>query len=297
MIRRSLLSTLALLAAAPALASDRQPVALRFAPEFSGQPFSCGPARAGVGTTGSTVSVTDYRIYVSEVALLRADGSAVFVDLDQDGRWQHQNVALLDFENGQGPCANGTAATNDTVRGSVPRGDYTGAIFTVGVPFALNHGDPTLAASPLNLTAMFWNWQGGYKFIKVDLSTAGQPARTEAPATSHAGGTAPTAGPAGWSLHLGSTVCAAASRTTPASHCANPNRMTIRLERFNPAANVVVVDAAPVLAAANVDTNAPETSPGCMSFPNDPDCLTVMPRLGLPYGGQPAQAQTMFRAR
>ncbi|MCZ8321024.1 MAG: metallo-mystery pair system four-Cys motif protein [Novosphingobium sp.] len=292
----------ALLAAAilagPSLASanDRQPVAIRFAGEFAGKPFSCSERFSGIGTTNSTVSVTDYRLYVSEVALLRADGSAVFVDLDQDGRWQHQNVALLDFENGQGACVNGTAATNDTVRGSVPRGDYVGLVLTVGVPFALNHADPTLAPSPLNLTGMFWNWQVGYKFIKVDLSTAGQPARQAQSGGSH-GGSAAEPAPSGWSLHLGSTMCPAASRTQAPAQCANANRIAVRFARFDAGRNVVVVDPARVLAKANVDANAPESPAGCMSFPNDPDCMTVMPAMGLSYGGQPAGPQELLSIR
>ncbi|NJR31975.1 MAG: hypothetical protein HC778_02740, partial [Chamaesiphon sp. CSU_1_12] len=28
----------------------------------------------------------------------------------------------------------------------------------------------TLAASPLNLTSLWWNWQGGYKFLRLDLA-------------------------------------------------------------------------------------------------------------------------------
>lgn len=274
------------LLATSALAQDRQPVDIRFAGEFAGKPFSCAERYSGIGTTGSTVSVTDYRLYVSEVALLRADGSAVFVDLEQDGRWQHQNVALLDFENGRDACSNGTQETNDRVRGSVPRGDYVGLVFTIGVPFALNHADPTLASSPLNLTAMFWTWQGGYKFIRVDLSTAGRPIVA-----------GPSPAPSGWSLHLGSTACAAASRTSPAASCANPNRVTIRLPRFDASRNVIVIDPAPVLSAANVDVNAPETSPGCMAFLNDPDCLSVMPRLGLAYGGEAPRPQELVRMR
>jgi uncharacterized repeat protein (TIGR04052 family) len=186
---------------------------------------------------------------------------------------------------------------NATVRGRVADGRYVGLAFDVGVPFALNHGDPTLMGSPLNLTAMFWTWQGGYKFVKVDLATAGQPITALQTASDHAGGGA--SGKArGWSLHLGSTGCASASRTTaPAAECANPNRVAIRFDRFDPATNVVVIDPAPVLAKANLDVNAPDTSPGCMSFPGDADCLTVMTRLGLAYGDVPAAAQQLVSMR
>jgi hypothetical protein len=40
-----------------------------------------------------------------------------------------------------------------------------------------------------------------------------------------------------------------------------------------------------VLSKSNVDVNATGTSPGCMSFPNDPDCPAIMGALGLAYDG------------
>jgi uncharacterized repeat protein (TIGR04052 family) len=215
-------------------------------------------------------------MYVSEVKLLRQDGSAVPVQLAQDGIWQHQNVALIDFENGTGPCRNGTTATNTAVRGQVPAGDYVGVELTVGVPFAQNHQDPTVAPAPLNSTAMFWNWQGGYKFIKFDTTSSG--ISTDKPAAPNAMGPVTR-----YSVHLGSTACAGDSKTQAPSACQNPNRMTVRLNQFDLAKNTVVVDMGAVLAQANVDVNAKGTSPGCMSFLKDADCPPVMNALGLAY--------------
>jgi uncharacterized repeat protein (TIGR04052 family) len=268
------------------------PVTVRFAAEVSGRPFACGQRYEGVGQTRSTITPSDYRFYVSEVHLIDAGGRAVPVSLVQDRVWQLEDIALLDFEDGTGPCRNGTPATNTTVRGTAPAGSYVGLRFTLGVPFARNHGDPTTAPSPLNLTAMFWNWQGGYKFVKFDTATAGRPATSAAP-DPRGGGSA-----SGFSVHLGSTVCASASRTEAPSSCQNPNRVTVQLDRFDPARQVVVADIGAVLAGANVDVNAQGTSPGCMSFPNDPDCPPVMAALGLAYGGVPAPGpQRLFSAR
>lgn len=56
--------------------------------------------------------------------------------LDQDGAWQLGDLALLDFEDASGACANGTAGMNTTLRGTVPEGEYTGLSFTIGVPCA-----------------------------------------------------------------------------------------------------------------------------------------------------------------
>ena len=107
----------------------------------------------------------------------------------------------------------------------------------------------------------------------------------------------PTTPSTAFAIHLGSTLCKSESRTTPPSACTNPNRMEILLPDFDPARNVIVFDPAPVLASTDVTVNTPDTSPGCMSFPNDPECNTVMPRLGFDYGGQKAQPQSFVRVR
>jgi hypothetical protein len=59
----------------------------------------------------------------------------------------------------------------------------------------------------------------------------------------------------------------------------------------------VVIDPAPVVAGADLTQNTAETSPGCMSFPNDPDCDTVLPRLGLAFNAFPAGTQLLVSAR
>jgi len=167
-------AVLALVAAAFAQPTfAQQEVILNFAAEVGGQPFACGEQYSDMGTTAATITPADFRLYLSAVALLDAAGAAVPLTLEQDGIWQYQDVALLDFEDGSGPCQNGNAPTNLSIRGTVPAGDYSGVQFTLGLPFELNHADNLLAESPLNLSAMFWNWQGGYRFFKVDIAAAG----------------------------------------------------------------------------------------------------------------------------
>jgi uncharacterized repeat protein (TIGR04052 family) len=266
-------------AMSPSQKSSTQPIEIRFSAQINGQAFECGKSYPGVGTTNSTITPSDYRLFVSQVELLTTDGKAVPVTLTQDKVWQFENIALLDFENGQGPCRNGTPATNVSVRGSVPSGNYSAVRFVVGVPFARNHGDPTVSPAPLSSTAMFWNWQGGYKFIKFDTATSGQSA-VSAPPAGHGGGNA-----SGFSVHLGSTACASASKTQAPTSCKNSNRIEVQLTEFNPLKNVVIVDMGRVLSKSNVDVNATGTSPGCMSFPNDPDCPAIMGALGLAYDG------------
>ncbi len=270
-------------------------VTVRFSAEVNGQPFECGKSYADVGSTKASITPSDLRLYVSEVALLDSRGEAVRLTLEQDAIWQFEDIVFLDFENGSGPCRNGTSGVNTSIRGTVPAGDYKGLVFTVGVPFGRNHGDPTQAVAPLNTTAMFWSWQGGYRFIKFDASSkTGVASSTESGARDDPDSVAA----AGFSMHLGSTQCASTSGTSPPSACKNPNRMALKFADFDPAKGVVVIDVGRVLAATNVTVNARRTSPGCMSFEKDADCTAVMGALGLPYDGRAAPGpQRLFSAR
>lgn len=232
---------------------------------------------------------------MSDVELIDAQGRATAVALTQDKTWQFENVVLLDFENASGPCRNGTVPMNTSVRGSVPAGKYTGMRFTLGVPFKLNHVDPTTAPAPLSSTAMFWTWQGGYKFLKVDMASAGTNAlhgHGGAQGAGHGAGAA-----SGFSVHLGSTMCASPSKTAAPTACANPNRLTVSFAQFDPSKQTVVADIGAVLTNANVDVNAAGTSPGCMSFLKDADCPPIMAALGLPYESHAAGSQRFFSIR
>jgi uncharacterized repeat protein (TIGR04052 family) len=273
-------------------ANETQTVEIRFTAEINGQSFACGRQYGPVGASASTIQPTDYRMFVSEAQLIARDGRRVPIHLTEDQLFQFENIALLDFEDGFGPCRNGTPAVNTSIRGHVPKGDYLGLSFVIGVPFARNHGDPTLAPAPLSSTAMFWTWQGGYKFIRFDTGLTGSDAE---PAAGHAPGAGHAA--TGFSIHLGSTRCASAARTQAPSACLDGNRMAIQFDQFDVARHQVVVDVGAVLAESDLTRNTPKTSPGCMSFPGDPECIPVMRRLGLAYDGAPPGEQRLITRR
>ena len=248
------------------------PVTLTFQGQVGNQAFACGTVYTGIGTGASQFIPSDFRLYVSNVNLITAAGDAVPLTLDQDGVWQYQNVALLDFEDGTGPCGNGDAALNKTVHGTVPAGVYTSVQFDLGIPFALDHADASTAQSPLNRTELFWSWQSGYKFLRVD--TADDKFR----------------------VHLGSTGCDGTSPSHPPTTCSAPNVATVTLSGFNPEHSVIVADLAALLADSNIDMNQASTPPGCMSDPDDLDCVPVFQNLGLTFpGGQPTDTQKFFR--
>jgi uncharacterized repeat protein (TIGR04052 family) len=288
----------------PVAAQDSQPVTIHFRAMVGDEPFACGKRYPGIGTTGATITPADFRFYVSDVALVNDAGQAVPVTLDQDNRWQYKSVALLDFEDKSGPCANGTPQTRDIVVGTVPTGSYRGLRFSLGVPADLNHEDSTIAPSPLNVTTMFWTWQYGYKFFRVDL----EPDRSAMPAPGAGMPGMPAPGPDaagmhgmdmsnGWAIHLGSTACRPLDQPAGPSDCEAPNRPTVDLPGLDPTSGVVVADLKALLAQTNVEVNQPESAFGCMSAPDDGDCAGIMAGFGLPFGDQPSPGQTLFRAQ
>lgn len=321
--------------------SDLESVEINFEAFVGEDEFACGTSYESIGTADSTITPTDFRFYVSNVTLIDEQGNAVPLELEQDGKWQYQNVALLDFENGSDSCDNGTIETRTQVIGTVPEAEYTSLQFTLGVPPELNHDDAAIAPSPLNLTSMWWNWQGGYKFLRLDLemeqaianvsnvthsqTTQSQPGEsttqinqqtvvshgnqsttqtstqtstvhnghgthhqtssTETIAHGHQGAHNHHQGHQNinnnaYIIHLGSTGC---SDSTASSlfNCVNPNRVTVTLEDFDVEQNVVIADVAELLAQSDLSTNQVNTPNGCMSAPEDGDCLPILQNLSL----------------
>ncbi len=284
-IRRPLLTAAAVAvtlgvagSSAPRVAAQSAPqtVGLRFRATIGEVPITCTGAFENIGTSRSTLRVQDLKFYVSNIRLVTAAGAEVPLQLEQDGRWQQDDVALLDFEDGTGTCANGSKDTRMAVTGQAPAGTYTGLRFTMGVPFEKNHRDPVTAGAPLNLSRMFWVWNAGYKFLRFDYTSSGQPR--------------------GAFVHLGSTNCSPnQTRLTIPTSCAHPNRVEVSLPAFEPANDVVVADFGSLLSSANIDVNTPDTAEGCMSGQTDPECAPVLSRLGLPIGAMPAGTQQLFR--
>ena len=101
--------------------------------------------------------------------------------------------------------------------------------------------------------------------------------------------------PSGWVLHLGSTRCASATRTVAPSECLDGNRIKVKVDAFDSEQHILVIDPAAVLASSDVSQNAVDTSPGCMSFPEDADCEPVFALLGL--GGKSAGQQVLVTVR
>jgi uncharacterized repeat protein (TIGR04052 family) len=165
-------------------------VTLNFALKAGQEDIVCGGSYAGIGSDPVSIQIKDTRFYVSNVHLLNDQGESVPLALIEDGKWQNDGIALLDFEDGSAACSEiGNVDLNREVKGTLPAGEYNGIVFDLGIPFELNHQDVVAAETPLNIPALWWNWQYGYKFARIDLAT-------DAPAPDNQ-----------FFIHLGSTGC------------------------------------------------------------------------------------------
>src|SRR6202012_4485200 len=124
-MRRLVLSLLVL-----AGCSSNPTYTVAFAPLVAGQPFSCSQTYPNIGTSMTTMTPQDFRMYVHDVSLVRAGGQTVPLKLTPDKTWQSETVTLLDFEDGTGQCMTNSPETNFNVVGTAPEhGDYTGVQF------------------------------------------------------------------------------------------------------------------------------------------------------------------------
>ncbi|RHX93743.1 metallo-mystery pair system four-Cys motif protein [Leptospira yasudae] len=210
----------------------------------------------------TTFQLHDFRLYVHDVTLIKTSGEEVGLTLNQDGKFQSGNIALLDFENKTGKC-NGTPETNNLVAAAIPAGTYKGIKFTVGVPENKNHLDADNQAAPMNTTGMFWSWTSGYKFLKLDFETV-------------------ETGSAGTSVHIGSGDC---TGTGSASTCVRANRIPVTLTPdggFDPSTQEIKINVQALL--QGIDLTASAGAAMCMSGTSgmmSAGCPTIFPNIGL----------------
>ena len=189
------------------------------------------------------------RFYLSDLAAIDAQGHATPVRLDANA-WQNDRTTLV---------ALGGKTEHRVVSGRIENGRFEAIEFLLGVPFERNHGNPLAAAPPLNVPTMFWTWQSGYKFVRLDIGND-------------------------WSFHLGSTGCVSASAVRPpAEPCQQPNAARIRLANDAPLVGTIAVDLDALL--ARIDTAVEEN---CMAdYADHEACRGLLANLGLdPVAGQ-----------
>jgi uncharacterized repeat protein (TIGR04052 family) len=224
------------------------------------EPAVCGATYRGIGVTDSELELTDFRLFVHDVRLVTDEGE-VPLELIQDGEWQYEDVAHLDFEDG---CDRGDLPMNSVVRGTVDRAvDVRGLRFRFGVPFELDHLDVAVAPPPLDDHDLWWSWNQGYSFLRVTGTSTGL---TD-----------------GFHVLIASTGCVGDNMGNVTS-CISENVVDIDIPSFDPREDTVRVDLAALFADANIDTNEGERL--CMSGFDDEDCYPIFRALGLRVTGE-----------
>lgn len=261
---------------------------LDFVATSGGTPVRCGTEVPGLGSAAVAAQIKDFRFYVANVQLLRADGSKQPLTLGANDDWNltkdGHTLSLVDLEDATGACAGGTAAMNARISGTVPAGSYVGVELTVGVPPALNHTDTVAAPRPLDVAAMAWSWQSGRKFAKIEVTD---------PAGATGNWTSKT-----FNVHLGSTGCTGNPAVGEIVSCSAPNRMVFALNSFNPDSQRIAVDLKELLAGNDITRNGGGAT-GCMSGTTDPECPKVFDAMALQLGsGVPVVGgqQRLFKA-
>lgn len=259
--------------------SDEVVVEIPFRATVGDEDFDCTKTYT-VGADNTQVQPKDFRYFVSDIQFIRADGSKEALKLEQDGKWQTGNVALLDYATTQANCANSSSPDGETrkvVRGVIRRGEYTGMEFALGLDDKTNHLDSATAQPPLNNPGMWWSWKGGYKEVRLELTiTSDGSAKNK-----------------DYLVHHGATSCSGNSPET--YKCTHENNALITLTG-NPLQSGVKFDIAKYLEGEKVQEElkqnattrqlTPDTAPsswGCMAFPMDGDCEYLFANLGLTF--------------
>lgn len=97
---------------------------------------------------GDQITVTTFRYFISNIKLKKADGT----------EWaQPESYHLID---------QAIPASQKVSLANVPSGDYTSLTFTIGVDSTRNVSGAQAGA--LSKSDMFWNWNTGYIFMKLE---------------------------------------------------------------------------------------------------------------------------------
>ncbi len=198
----------------------------------------------------------DVSFYLSSIRLFTADEVVPLILLPND--WQNDSVALVHLSSKQ------KEFSKATVQGLINANLNLKAIeFDIGLPFELNHAYPLQAQAPLNYSPMFWSWQQGYKFLRIDAKSQKQ----------------------SWVFHLGSEGCRSSSMMRPPQEaCERVNKVTYRLnldgEQAVSEINMhISLDELMKIPAGDVDGDVDVFCTG--KYQDNPQCREIFSRLGM----------------
>ncbi|MCJ8319867.1 MAG: metallo-mystery pair system four-Cys motif protein [Colwellia sp.] len=250
---------------------------LTFIPKYENKPLQCF---SPFSHQAKIWQYSQLQFFVSEVEVK-----------DQEGQWQTWQFTKNKYQSSEVALL-GEYCQNDKIKKQSShqsrRGNWQlsfeqaiepSAIsqlrFTLGVPFSLNHQNPLLQPSPLNVPNMFWVWHSGHKFFRLDMEEINELDRKD-----------------NWQFHLGSTGCKAPSPLrAPKNPCINGNqaKITIDIKTKTQGSGFQSIDVdLTSLFAGFIMTK----QNSCQSEPENESCLPLFKVIGLPE--PKVQLQSLF---
>lgn len=194
------------------------------------------------------------QFFISEIRLRDNTGKwhttslASESESEDNSKSRSSDVALIGVV-----CADsGTWQVNLETR--ISKEDIRGIAFTLGVPFDLNHQNPMSLPAPLNQPDMFWTWQTGHKFLRLEMHSENKE----------------------FVYHLGSTGCVSSSPVrSPKTECKNPNRVVVTLDDFRPS-KTISLDLSKLLKGSELELEI-----SCQSSPDNSQCMPLFKQTGI----------------
>ena len=255
------------------------PVAVRFAARVGAQPFRCGAGYDGIGRTASRITPSDFRFYVSSVALLDEDGRAVPLHMSRTAAGSTATWPCSTSRTAAVPAATATPACTRPSPGARAGGPLPRPAVHAGRAGRPQPRRPCRGATTAEPERDVLELAGRLQ-VRQDRHGHARPGT---------GGTARRRAAPAWParraplpIHLGSTDCVSPAATAAPSSCARPTASRCACRRLRRSHRAGRFDLAALLRDTDVDVNAPDSAPGCMAGPDDADCRFVMPAFGLP---------------
>ncbi len=219
---------------------------LQVQPLFQEKRFNC---QSVIKQNAKTWHLSQVYLFASEIEYQNNQGNWQTLPL-ADNKYQSQQIVLLGVDCQHNAKGQWQLRLTDQVK----REQIKALRFQVGIPFTLNHLNPLQQNSPLNIPNMFWVWQTGHKFVRMEMTSA---------ASDH------------WLFHLGSVGCSSVSALrSPKQPCLYPNTFKVTLAKL--ANNSFSLNLTSWFQGLTFDT-----ATGCQSEITNPYCQLIFNNVGI----------------
>lgn len=186
----------------------KQPQVIEFTPTLDGEKIDC---QSTMEIRGNNWKLNQLLFFIADVEVESSDGRWQSADLIISDN-QTNDLSLLGIN-----CANDSSGQWQLQMQGLESDNAQSLRFKLGVPFEENHKNPLMQPSPLNDSSMFWVWQTGHKFLRLEMEK-----RVNVLGEDNIDGN--------WVFHLGSTGCSAKSALrAPLEPCQYDNYETFKI--------------------------------------------------------------------